>query len=119
MARTAEVARAWLHAFNAKDLDALLALYADDCVHTSPKIRALHPETGGELRGKVHLRAWWADAFTRLPGLTYEETCVTAGDASVVLEYVRKVPGEAALYVAEVFELDGAGRIRASRVYHG
>jgi hypothetical protein len=116
---TAQLARAWLKAFNAKDLDALLALYADDCRHTSPKIRALHPETQGQLVGKAALRAWWEDAFRRLPGLTYEETCLTAAEKSVVLEYVRRVPGEPPLFVAEVYETNAAGRIVASRVYHG
>jgi hypothetical protein len=116
---TAELARAWLKAFNAKDLDALLALYADDCRHTSPKIRSLHPETGGQLVGKPALRVWWEDAFRRLPGLTYEESLVTAAEKSVVLEYVRRVPNEPPMFVAEVYEVDPSGRIRASRVYHG
>ena len=116
---TADLARAWLSAFNQKNLDALLALYADDCRHTSPKIRALHPETGGQLRGKAALRTWWEDAFKRLPGLTYEETLVTAGEKSVVLEYVRHAPNEPPMFVAEVFETDAAGKIAASRVYHG
>lgn len=119
MSATAALARAWLQAFNAKDLDALLALYADDCRHTSPKIRALHPQTGGQLVGKAKLRAWWEDAFQRLPGLTYEATCVTAGEKSVVLEYVRRAPNEPPMFVAEVYETDTAGRIVASRVYHG
>jgi len=116
---TADLARAWLKAFNQKDLDALLALYADDCRHTSPKIRAMFPATGGQLEGKAALRGWWEDAFKRLPGLSYEETRVTAGEQSVVLEYVRHAPGEPPMYVAEVFETDATGRIAASRVYHG
>ena len=41
------VARAWLDAFNRHDVDALVALYADDATHTSPKIRTLHPDSGG------------------------------------------------------------------------
>jgi ketosteroid isomerase-like protein len=118
MSSTEALARDWLRAFNEKDLDGLLALYADDCRHTSPKIRALHPETGGQLVGKAALRAWWADAFKRLPGLKYEETLVTAAEKSVFLEYVRHAPNEPPMYVAEVFECDG-GRIVASRVYHG
>jgi hypothetical protein len=46
------VGRSWIDAFNAHDVERLVALYADDCTHTSPKIRALHPETGGKLVGK-------------------------------------------------------------------
>ena len=113
------LARRWLEAFNRYDLEGLLALYSDACEHTSPKIRALHPETGGKLKGKVALRAWWADAFKRLPGLRYEATFVTAGAKAAVLEYVRHAPNEPPMFVAEVFELDASGLIARSRVYHG
>jgi ketosteroid isomerase-like protein len=113
-----EIARRWLDCFARADIDGLLALYADDAVHTSPKIRARHPESGGVLRGKTALRAWWADAFARLPGLRYEPTGFTSDERRVFMEYLRKLPGEADLPVAEVLEIDG-GRIVASRVYHG
>ena len=112
------LARAWLAAFNAHDVAALVALYADDATHTSPKIRALHPDTGGELHGHAALRAWWQGAIDRLPGLGYVETALTADDDRAVLEYVRRVDGEPDLLVAEVFEAR-AGKIVASRVYHG
>jgi ketosteroid isomerase-like protein len=59
----ASLGRAWIDAFNAHDVERLVALYADDCTHTSPKIRALHPETGGKLVGKAALRTWWTDAI--------------------------------------------------------
>jgi hypothetical protein len=112
------IARAWLRAFNAHDVPALVALYDDAATHTSPKIRALHPETGGKLIGKGALTAWWKDAITRLPSLRYEETALTASAERVFLEYVRHVAGEAPMFVAEVFEVAG-GKIVASRVYHG
>lgn len=112
------IGRAWLEAFNAHDVPALIALYADDCTHTSPKIRALHPETGGKLLGKAALRDWWADALRRLPGLRYEATSITADEARVFLEYVRHAPHDAPMPVAEVFDVRD-GRIVASRVYHG
>jgi steroid delta-isomerase-like uncharacterized protein len=117
--KTAEqLARAWLEAFNAHDVAALVALYADACTHTSPKIRALYPETGGQLVGKAALTQWWADAMKRLPGLRYEATAVTAEERRVVIEYLRHAPNEAVMPVAEVFEVRD-GKITASRVYHG
>ena len=112
------IARAWLRAFNAHDVDALVALYDERATHTSPKIRALHPETGGKLVGKAALSTWWRDANARLPGLRYEETALTADDDRVFLEYVRHAPNEPPMPVAEVFEVR-ANRIVASRVYHG
>jgi ketosteroid isomerase-like protein len=113
-----EVARAWLDAFNRHDVDGLVALYAEDATHTSPKIRALHPETGGKLAGKMALAAWWRTANARLPGLRYEETAIVASDERAIIEYVRHAPGEAPIPVAEAFEVR-AGTIVASRVYHG
>jgi ketosteroid isomerase-like protein len=115
---TEEIARAWIDAFNAHDLERLLALYAEDAHHTSPKIRTLHPKTGGKLRGKAALREWWADALERIPDLRYELTYVTASDERVFVEYLRQTRGEPDLPVAEVFDVRG-GVIVSSRVYHG
>jgi hypothetical protein len=113
------LARRWLAAFNCKDLEALLALYQDDAVHVSPKLRDRQPETKGEIRGVPALRAWWKDALDRLPGLHYQAVRLTAMEDRVFMEYVRRNPGDPDLLVAEVLEAGPDGRIRASRVYHG
>jgi ketosteroid isomerase-like protein len=117
-ARLVAIATSWLACFERRDLDGLLALYADDAVHTSPKIRVRHPETGGALRGKPAMRAWWGDAFERLPSMRYEPTSITADRDRVFMEYVRHVDGEPDLPVAEVLEVRD-GLIVASRVFHG
>lgn len=114
----AALARAWLSAFNAHDVTALVALYDERAAHTSPKIRAQFPETGGKVVGKDALRAWWEGAIARAPGLRYEESAITASDERVLLEYVRHAASDAPMLVAEVFEI-ACGRIVASRVYHG
>ncbi len=113
-----KVANAWFAAFNAHDLEALLALYADDAQHYSPKLKVRQPETGGLIRGKAALRAWWQDAFLRLPTLAYEVVRLTADDEQVFMEYVRHVQGEEDLLVGEVLVIEN-GVIVASRVYHG
>lgn len=113
-----EIAQAWLHAFNAHDVDALVQLYAEDATHTSPKIRTLHPETGGKLVGRAALSAWWKDSNARLPNLRYDLVALTASEERVFIEYTRHAPGQAPMPVAEVFEVRN-GLIVASRVYHG
>lgn len=115
---TKPIAEAWLDRFEARDLDGLLALYAETCTHTSPKIRDLHPETGGKLIGKAAMRAWWADSFQRLPTLRYIATQITADDHCVVLEYTRRVEGQPDMPIAEAFDVVD-GKIVASRVFHG
>ncbi len=106
------IAEKWLAAFARRDLDALLALYSDDAVHTTPKLR------DKSLRGKAAMRAWWQSAFDRLPSLRYVPTAITADSRRVFMEYVRKVDGEPDLAVAEVLEVEG-GLVVASRVFHG
>lgn len=113
-----QIAEAWLAAFNAYDVDGLLALYAEDATHTSPKIRALHPDTGGKLRGKADIAAWWRGAIERTPGLRYEKTALTASDERVTLEYVRYADGQEPMPVAEAFDVKD-GKVVASRVFHG
>jgi 8-oxo-dGTP diphosphatase len=113
------VARAWLKAFNDRDLAGLLALYADDATHISPKLRDRRPETGGAIVGIEAMRVWWQDAFDRLPDLRYEERRITASGRSVFLEYARVVTGEPELLVAERYDVNDAGRICRSHVFHG
>ncbi len=108
----------WFAAFNAHDLEALLALYAEHAEHYSPKLKLRQPGTKGLIQGKTALRAWWQDAFDRLPSLRYEVVKLTADDAQVFMEYIRHVEGEEELRVGEVLEITD-GVIIASRVYHG
>ena len=112
------IAHRWFAAFNAHDLEGLLALYADEAEHYSPKLKVRRPETNGLVTGKSALRDWWRDAFDRLPTLHYEVLTLTADDERVFMEYKRHVHGEEDLRVGEVLEMD-SGRIVASRVYHG
>jgi len=113
-----QIATQWLAAFNAHNLEGLLALYADDAVHYSPKLKLRQPESNGLIKGKDSLRDWWKDAFIRLPTLQYLATSLTVNDNRVFMEYTRKVHGENDMLVAEILEIKN-DLIVASRVYHG
>jgi len=113
------IAQKWFEAFNEHDLEKLLRLYADDAQHYSPKLKIRAPQTNGLVQGKEQLRSWWKDAFDRLPTLHYDVKTLTADTARVFMEYTRKVNGEEDLFVGEVLEINAAGLISASRVYHG
>jgi hypothetical protein len=113
-----EIVDEWVRAFNARDADAMVALYSDDATHTSPKLRTDQPSTGGRIVGKVAMKEWWSAAFQRSPGMRYDVVTTVADDHTAVIEYVRMKPGEAPLRVAEVFEIR-AGRIVRSHVFHG
>ena len=112
------IATKWFAAFNEHHLEKLLALYHDEAEHYSPKLKIRQPETNGLVKGKDALRAWWSDAFDRLPTLRYEPTTLTANKDRVFMEYIRHVNGEPDMLVAEALECKD-GVIVASRVYHG
>jgi hypothetical protein len=112
------IAERWFEAFNTHKLENLLALYDDNAQHFSPKLKIRQPETLGLITGKAALRAWWADAFARLPDLHYAPETLTADEERVFMEYVRIVPNEENMRVAEVLVIKNA-LIVASRVYHG
>jgi len=112
------IATQWFDAFNEHDLEKLLALYHEDARHYSPKLKMRQPETNGMVSGKAALRAWWRDAFDRLPSLQYTPTTLTENDERVFMEYIRRVDDEPDMLVAEVLEIKN-GLIVASRVYHG
>jgi len=111
------IAYEWFAAFNAHDLEKLLALYADDAQHYSPKLKLRQPETNGLIIGKEALRSWWRDSFDRLPTLRYEPVKFIAEHSSIFMEYTRYVDGEDRMTVGEVLEIRD-GQITASRVYH-
>lgn len=117
MPTPAQTAHQWFHAFNMHDIEMLLALYAEDAEHYSPKLKARQPETKGFIKGKPALRAWWTDAFTRLPQLHYKLLQLISNEEQVFMEYIRQTPGEEDIQVGEVLVIN-EGKIITSRVYH-
>jgi hypothetical protein len=112
------IASQWLEAFNEHNLDKLLALYAENAKHFSPKLLARKPESKGLVVGVEAMRLWWEDALERLPNLHYEPVSITGNDQRVFMEYIRKVGSEPDMAVAEMLQIEN-GKIVFSRVYHG
>jgi hypothetical protein len=111
------IANDWFDAFNRHDLEALLALYDEQAAHYSPKLKIHQPETDGYIKGKAQLRAWWQDAFTRLPQLHYQVLQIMHNEEGIFFEYIRSTPNEADMQIGEVLMIK-EGKIIASRVYH-
>lgn len=117
MSELKKIALEWFDAFNSHNIKSLLALYDEQAEHYSPKLKVLMPETQGLIKGKPALRAWWTDAFNRLPQLHYKLLQLTADGEQVFMEYIRHSPGEGDLRVSEVLIIRNS-KIIASRVYH-
>ncbi|MDM7853684.1 nuclear transport factor 2 family protein [Cellulomonas alba] len=87
----ARFSASWVAAWNAHDLDAVLAHFADDVVFTSPVAARILPETGGVLRGKDELRRYWAEGLRLVPDLHFTVERVFAGVDVLVISYRNQV----------------------------
>ena len=105
--QAAAFGRDWFDAWNRHDLGAILAHYDDDVVFCSPFVVKIAGEPSGILRGRIRLRAYFAEALKKYPDLNFSDLRTLAGVSSVTLTY-RSVAG---LHAAEVMTLDPAGRV--------
>src|SRR6478672_3493797 len=102
-AERAEVlAREWITAWNAHDLDAILQHYADDVAFTSPFVARLVGPGQDTVHGTAALRDYFARGLAAYPDLRFDLRAVLVGVDSVTL-YYASVGGRLA---AEVMQLD-------------
>ncbi len=104
----------WIAAWNSRDIDRILALYADDAVMASPKIAAYGASPDGILHGKANLRKYWSDALERQPSLYFRLDRVFAGPGSVVLLYTD----HRGHHVCEYLQYGKAGEIIRAAAHH-
>jgi len=101
------LAREWIEAWNAHDLERILSHYADDVEFTSPFVAAIMGDPAGLVRGKAALREYFARGLPRYPELHFRLERVLAGISSVTLCY-ESVNN---LRAAEVMEVGDDGRV--------
>lgn len=111
----AAFAQSWLGAFNAKDLDAIMAHYAEDVEHSSPAVVRVLGEPSGIVRGKRALRAYFERALAAAPAdLHYEPIRTHLGVDGLTLVYHRT----GGKVVAETFWFDARGLVVRAFVGH-
>jgi ketosteroid isomerase-like protein len=106
MDRTA-LGQEWIAAWNAHDLDRVLALYTESFEMSSKHIVSFGFDTSGTLRGKDKVREYWAFALTKVPDLHFRLIDVYASPDSVIVHYENERGGK----VCEYLHFDAAGRI--------
>jgi ketosteroid isomerase-like protein len=86
-------AEQWIATWNARDVEAVLADYADDVVFTSPTAARVIPESGGTVEGKDALRRYWSRALQAAPESHFELLGVYAGIDTLVIHYRNHLGG--------------------------
>ena len=102
-----EFAADWVSAWNAHDLEAILAHYAEGVVLTSPVAARLLGDPAGNVRGKAAVRDYFSKGLEAFPNLKFELVDVMWGLSSVVLYYVN----QRGTKTGEFMEIDGDGKV--------
>jgi hypothetical protein len=111
-------AREWAQAWNARDLDRVLAHFSDCIVFSSPKA----VDTVGQptVRGKPALRAYWERALTQISALEFA-VVAAMWDGSLrrlAIIYDRRVNGRSDRAI-ELLTFDGKGLVAVGEVFYG
>ncbi len=103
-------AQSWISGWNAHDLDAVLAHYADDVTFYSPMIFRVTGADQASIKGRPELRAYWSRALVLAPDLRFElQSCFCGRDALTIL-YSNQLQRRA----SEAFIFDGQGKVSLS-----
>lgn len=103
----AALARAWIAAWNSRDLEQVLALYDDEVEMASAGIIRLGLDASGCLKGKDLLHTYWSRALQGLPDLHFELLDAAASPDSIIIRYRN----ERGAVICEYLRLNANGRI--------
>ena len=111
--------RLWDEALGSQDLEASLALYADDASIESPLVQHLLQTKEGIVRGKADLRQFITRVFQTNPPQRkrFKQRFFTDGRV-LTWEYPRASPDGEQMDLVEVMEIED-GLIKRHRVYWG
>jgi ketosteroid isomerase-like protein len=98
-----EFVRHWLDAWNSHDVDAVLAHFADAVTFTSPVAARIVESSGGVVRGKQALRAYWSEGIRLIPDLHFELLGLYVGVDTLTINYRNQNGG----LVNEVLRFEG------------
>ena len=109
--------RDWLEGWNGRDLDRVLAHYAEDAVFQSPTVLLGDPDGDGTLRGRDAIRHLYERALARFPKLRFElEDVIERASGVLVLHRKHNVFAARAGLTVETFETAG-GLVTRNVVY--
>jgi ketosteroid isomerase-like protein len=100
-------AEEWINAWNSHNLEKILHHYTDDFTMETPMALKLVPESGGVLKGKEAVGAYWKTGLERIPDLFFELHEVLISINGVTLYYTNRATGKR---TAEVLFLNEAGK---------
>jgi predicted ester cyclase len=101
------LAKGWVAAWNAHDLDSIMTHYDEAVELTSPVAAQLLPSSEGRVVGKTNLRAYFERGLDAYPELQFRLEDVLWGVHSVVFYYTN----QKGTHSAEFMEMSATGKV--------
>jgi ketosteroid isomerase-like protein len=114
----AAFAAQWIANWNARDVEAVLSHFRDDCVFVSPVAQAVVGTA--RIEGKAALRDYWTAALQKHASLhfTLDDFAWDAARRTLAVMYISRV-GERITSCSELMTFDSEGRQTLGRAYYG
>ena len=107
-------ARSWIEAWNAHDIEAILAHYSDDVELQTQTVVRRFGRPDGKLKGKAELREHFTRGLKLAPNLRFELEDVFTSPGGYAVLYRRENGNR----VIDAVTLDGDGRAKEVRAYY-
>lgn len=110
-------AQAWVDAWNRRDIEAVLAHFADDAVFISPKAERFVGTA--RVEGKAALRAYWQTALSKLHSLKFEleEAIWSARTQTLCVVYQATLHDQAPVRALELMHFRSGQIVRGEGMY--
>lgn len=102
----------WIAAWNARDLPAVLSMFAEDIRFSSPKA------PNGQTNGKAELAAYWAAALDKIPTLHFTLIGAQATANQIFIHYQATL-NETTYRALELFTLRPDGLVQEAHAFYG
>ncbi len=116
--RAQTFARRWAEEWNRRDVEAVLAHFADEVEFTSP--RAAATVGTATVHGKDALRAYWNAAMARIETIhfTIDHAVWDPASAALLIVYTSSINGQTNR-AGELLQLNAAGLAVRGEAFHG
>ncbi|MGH7778302.1 MAG: nuclear transport factor 2 family protein [Candidatus Binataceae bacterium] len=111
----------WKEAWESREVEPVVAMYAESAKHASGMVASLWPELGRNvLHGRDEIRAYAVRGIQRLTTMRFELLTVTESGGRAAVEYHRHSNLDPAnpKHVLELIEWEPGGLISSVRVFH-
>lgn len=110
----------WINAWNNKDLETVLSMFADNIEFYSPKIKVITPEfNSGKVNNKQDLKHYWSSALDKITSLHFTPKEYYIKADTCVLEYIATFDEKSTFLSIEKFEFNEDNLIGKASAFYG